>query len=289
MSFWGTLGTLGSLAVTGINAAAQRGNYLINRENQQKTWDREDNAIQRRTADMRAAGINPILAAGNPAAASPATLKEAPQIDVEPMLAKAQIEQAKAQTAYTNAQTELAHFNAETARIQAEASTTGADTGRMAENRLQELHEGVKSELQHRIDIQGIGRTLLEQESELNRYNLRAEYVQDQIRAQLALEGLTQERNRSRISDHEANIQQIQVQVQEILLELARHDRDIITRQQLMTSGAMNTSGVAVPAGVGIGVADLINDITNTVTGTANRIRSGISNTIDNVRSRFGR
>lgn len=33
--------------------------------------EREDNAVQRRTEDMLAAGINPILAAGNPAQATP--------------------------------------------------------------------------------------------------------------------------------------------------------------------------------------------------------------------------
>lgn len=64
-----------------LNFSEQKKQNAWMREAQQTTWDREDNAVQRRAADMKAAGINPLLAAGSPAQASSPVQIGAPQME----------------------------------------------------------------------------------------------------------------------------------------------------------------------------------------------------------------
>lgn len=69
------MGLLGDIANVGLGIANQQ--WM--RQAQQNTWNREDNAVQRRVEDLKKAGLNPVLAAGSAAQASSPINTQAPQ------------------------------------------------------------------------------------------------------------------------------------------------------------------------------------------------------------------
>jgi len=90
MSIFGSvLGGLGSLVGAGAdiyNIGQQKKQFEWQKMAQEKTWAREDNATQRRVADLKAAGLSPTLAAGSAAQASSPITPKAPQADMSNMM-----------------------------------------------------------------------------------------------------------------------------------------------------------------------------------------------------------
>lgn len=117
MSVWdivlGGLNGLISAGTSAVNYWQQSDNLKWQKEAQQTVWDREDNAVQRKVADLEAAGLNKNLAPGSPAQASGVVGTEAPQLQqpklgldkyLEYQMARNQIAASEAQKNLINQQ-----------------------------------------------------------------------------------------------------------------------------------------------------------------------------------------
>lgn len=92
------------------NYQAEQNKLRWDKQVQETTWQREDTATQRKVADLKAAGLSPVLAAGQGASSGPIVSTVAPKVGVPDLMATAvmmkQAELADKQIDQTEAQTE---------------------------------------------------------------------------------------------------------------------------------------------------------------------------------------
>lgn len=98
-------GTVSNIKTNKENLALQKDNLAYQKDLQNTIFAREDNAVQRRVADLKAAGLSPTLAAGSSAGAGSVVSTSAPQkkSNLDSYLALASVgtalaQQQKAQT-----------------------------------------------------------------------------------------------------------------------------------------------------------------------------------------------
>jgi len=80
----GLVGAVGNVGVGLLNYGAMRQQNTWQRHAYEYSLAREDTAVQRRAADLRAAGLSPVLAAGQGASTMAPISMNAPKMDINP-------------------------------------------------------------------------------------------------------------------------------------------------------------------------------------------------------------
>lgn len=123
------------------NLQNQEKNLAYTKDTQQTTWNREDNAVQRRAKDLEAAGLSKTLAAGSAAQTMAPIRTEAPQMDTTALSSGVDRLGSSAQTVLNLAQqkAQLDKTNSENMAIKLQAQKTSLENAFMASSNILDL------------------------------------------------------------------------------------------------------------------------------------------------------
>lgn len=119
----GLISGVGSVYNNERNIDFQRETNAANAALTRESWSRDDNAIQRRVSDLRAAGLSPVLAAGVGASNSAPIQVRSPE-------AGDNVANSALQGAMTSASIAATHAAADASKQQADATRLGVETAK---------------------------------------------------------------------------------------------------------------------------------------------------------------
>lgn len=234
----GGISAIGDLVMGGLNYANQKEQQQWERNKYEQALSREDSAIQRRVADLKAAGLSPVLAAGSGATTMAPIKSSAPQFHtdagdkaLQAITVQAALMQQKANIAKTAEETQLIKLQ----KDRVLADTVGQQ---LANNYLKDSMGNRLSKLDLEVQLAKLTNPTKVQQMavDLNRSNIK--YEQDKVDLELKKLGVKQsELNlilsdlKKRFSTNQLQGQQEDIIAKQIARELLRTQSNLLTRQ----------------------------------------------------------
>lgn len=274
------------------------GSYFLGRRDyeryREEDWAREDSAIQRRVEDMRAAGLNPILAAGQPAQAQ-ATASRPPNQELDGsnlialMTMKKNLEVADAEIDLMKAQAEEARSRKPLHETHKELYSSEIDLNEQmhAHRTLMnpETEEQIKivNELKSRLGNLEAENMRVKNDLLHRQHEIEKEY--DQEMARLRAEGQATQNELNALKVQEQKV--ISMIAENYGLDMAEAElflKDLLIEENLININYASTRGRPV-GNTASGIAGIFAWLIDQGMGIA----TGVSNIIDNARSGISR
>lgn len=260
------------------NFALQQAQQDWDKQAQNTTWAREDAAVQRRAADLQAAGLSKTLAAGSAAQSSSPMHITAPQMATPKMATLSQAD-VPVRQAYQLA--DIAGIVRSAMQQNAEITKTQMDT-KLSEQQAARIAEERKG-----LEIDNLAKADMNKE-ELERRALANVILQGSV-DQIALDkkikqlGITSQEIRNRIENINATIAE--------KFGLSSAQVEIIAKQQALANAKLDyeagTYNLGVSQGMQIRTNDAMDKVSATARGVAGTLDKALMQIVEGIRSKI--